>query len=141
MLVFQRRRSIVFLMTTLALLLIVIAANYSLAGRQEAEQASVQRSLEVELRLARVLSLLQDAETGQRGYLLTHRETYLEPYSAALPAIDGEIAALRKLVNENERGTATLDALAADAHAKFGELGETIALARARSAGSRARAR
>ncbi len=129
--VFQRKRSIVFLMTTLALLLGVIAANYAFVGRQEAEQASVQRSLEVQLRLGRVLSMLQDAETGQRGYLLTHRETYLEPYSAALPAIDSEIGALRRIMNGSEREAPTLDALAADAHAKVSELGETIALARA----------
>ncbi len=99
--VFQRRRSVIFLIATLALLLIVIAANLFLAGREEAEQASVQRSLEIQLRLSQVLSLLQDAETGQRGYLLTHREAYLEPYNSALPAIDGEIAALRRIMNEN----------------------------------------
>ena len=104
--VFQRKRSIVFLMTTLALLLGVIAANYAFVGRQEAEQASVQRSLEVQLRLGRVLSMLQDAETGQRGYLLTHRETYLEPYSAALPAIDSEIGALRRIMNGSGREAA-----------------------------------
>jgi signal transduction histidine kinase/ActR/RegA family two-component response regulator len=128
--VFQRRRSIVFLIATLALLLAVIAANYASVGRQDAEQDSAQRSLEVQLRLARVLSLLQDAETGQRGYLLTHKEAYLRPYSAALPAIDGEIAALRKVMHVSQRETPALDSLVADAHAKLGELGETIALAR-----------
>ena len=139
--VFQRKRSIVFLIATLALLLSVIAANYAFVGRQEAEQASVQRSLAVQLRLGRVLSLLQDAETGQRGYLLTHRETYLEPYSAALPAIDSEIEALRQIMNGDGREAPTLDALAADAHAKVSELGETIALARAGPAGRGAGAR
>ena len=129
--VFQRKRSIVFLITTLALLLSAIAANYAYVGRQEAEQASVQRSLAVQLRLGRVLSLLQDAETGQRGYLLTRRETYLEPHSAALPAIDSEIEALRQIMNGDQREAPTLDSLAADAHAKIGELGETIALVRA----------
>ena len=101
--IFQRKRSIVFLIATLALLLSVIAANFFLTGREEAEQASVQRSLEIQLRLSQVLSLLQDAETGQRGYLLTHREAYLEPYNAALPAIDREISALRQIVYENGR--------------------------------------
>ena len=128
--VFLRKRSIVLLIATLALLLSVITANLFFVGRQEAEQASVQRSLEVQLRLSRVLSSLQDAETGQRGYLMTHRESYLEPYNAALPAIDSQIAALRQIMNENWRET-PLDALEADARAKLGELGETINLARA----------
>ena len=98
------------------LLLSVIAANFSFVGRQEAEQASVQRSLEVQLRLSRVLSLLQDAETGQRGFLLTHSEAYLEPYSAALPAIDSEIEALRQFVDENN----PLSALCAASTAAMG---------------------
>ena len=34
--------------------------------------------------LTRVLSLVQSAETGQRGYLLTGRELYLDPYQMAL---------------------------------------------------------
>ena len=129
--VFQRKRSIVFLITILALLLIAIGANYAFVGRQEAEQACVQRSLEVQLRLSRVLTLLQDAETGQRGYLLTHRETYLGPYNDALPAVDGDLEALRKILSGDEREASALEALTADAHAKLGELGETIALARA----------
>jgi CHASE3 domain sensor protein len=29
---------------------------------------------------------LQDAETGQRGYIITGRENYLEPYNAGLKA-------------------------------------------------------
>jgi signal transduction histidine kinase/ActR/RegA family two-component response regulator len=128
--VFLRKRSIVLLVATLALLLSVIAANLFFVGRQESEQVSVQRSLEVQLRLSRVLSLLQSAETGQRGYLLTHRESYLEPYRAALPAIDSQIAALRQIMNENGRET-PLDALEADTRAKLSELGETITLARA----------
>ena len=57
--VFLRKRSVVLLVATLALLLSAIAANLFFVGRQEAEQASVQRWLEVQLRLSRVLSLLQ----------------------------------------------------------------------------------
>ena len=128
--VFQRKRSIVFLVATLALLLTVIATNFLLMGRREAEQAAVQRSLEVQLRLSQVLSLVQDAETGQRGYLLTHSETYLAPYKAALPAVDNEIAALSNVMNANGRQPPLLDALAADTKAKLDELGETINLAR-----------
>ena len=37
----------------------------------------------VTIRLQRVFSMLQDAETGQRGYLLTGQDRYLRPYEAA----------------------------------------------------------
>ena len=35
------------------------------------------------IQLTGVLSSLQDAESGQRGYLITGEERYLEPYQAA----------------------------------------------------------
>ena len=35
---------------------------------------------------------LSDAETGQRGYLLTGDETYLEPYRAAIKTVDQTVA-------------------------------------------------
>ncbi len=127
---FLRRRSIMFLATTLALLLGVIAVSFFFVAQLEAEQARVQRSLEVQLRLTRVLSLLQDAETGQRGYLLTGKESYLEPYRAAVPAVDGEIAALRQIMSDSDRETGPLGAMSADAQAKLAELRETIDLAR-----------
>src|ERR1700754_1462306 len=38
-----------------------------------------------------LLSDLQDAETGQRGFLLTGNEKYLEPYDAALVSIPHEL--------------------------------------------------
>ncbi len=47
---------------------------------------------ERELETVRMLSLLQDTEIGQRGFLLTGEERYLAPYSAAL----SEIAQLRE---------------------------------------------
>ena len=37
--------------------------------------------------LADLLSELKDAETGQRGYVITGDESYLEPYKSALTAI------------------------------------------------------
>ena len=42
------------------------------------------RSKELELSLERLLSSMRDAETGQRGYLLTGSDAYLFPYDAAL---------------------------------------------------------
>jgi PAS domain S-box-containing protein len=46
--------------------------------------AAVLRAKEIELDFERLLSALRDVETGQRGYLLTNAETYLQPYEAAV---------------------------------------------------------
>ncbi len=68
------------------------------------------------VRLERVLSSLKDLETGQRGFLLTGEESYLEPYQGALQrlgpdlqALDGldlDTAQLRQLVSEREDAAA-----------------------------------
>ena len=41
--------------------------------------------------LDETVGLLSDAETGQRGYLLTGDEAYLEPYHTAIKSIDQTI--------------------------------------------------
>ncbi len=56
--------------------------------------ATVDRDTETVIRLERALSTLKDIETGQRGFLLTGQEDYLEPYNAALGAIEGQLASL-----------------------------------------------
>jgi len=66
----------------------------------------VSHTNEVLARLEAVLSTLKDAETGQRGYLLTGEATYLEPYREAVDRLPGQIAALRQLTLDNPPQTA-----------------------------------
>jgi PAS domain S-box-containing protein len=66
----------------------------------------VSHTNEVLTRLEAVLSTLKDAETGQRGYLLTGEATYLEPYREAVDRLPGQIAALRQLTLDNPPQTA-----------------------------------
>jgi methyl-accepting chemotaxis protein len=49
-----------------------------------------------------ILSLLKDAETGQRGFLLTRQERYLEPYKEAQSKIPKRIKDLRELTADNK---------------------------------------
>ncbi|HJR03238.1 MAG TPA: CHASE3 domain-containing protein [Methylomirabilota bacterium] len=67
--------------------------------------------------LERVVSTLKDAETGQRGYLLTGERVYLEPYEQALARIPGRFEQLRQLTIDNPPQTAhvlKLEQLAAE---------------------------
>jgi PAS domain S-box-containing protein len=48
-----------------------------------------------------LLSLMKDAETGQRGYLLTGNEAYLEPYKIALANLDGRLQEFESLIVNN----------------------------------------
>ena len=52
-----------------------------------------------------VLKDLTDMETGQRGYLLTSDQSYLQPYTAAKDRIETDLATLRvKLARRTEGG-------------------------------------
>jgi len=53
---------------------------------------------ETQAALSQVLVLITEAETGQRGYLLTGDEAYLKPYRAAVPQIERELEHLRDLL-------------------------------------------
>ncbi|TDQ11924.1 CHASE3 domain-containing protein [Pedobacter metabolipauper] len=46
-------------------------------------QQWVDHTAEVKLGLDKLVSRMKDAETGQRGYLLSNEETFLEPYTGA----------------------------------------------------------
>src|ERR1700678_2919504 len=47
------------------------------------------------------LTTIEDAETGQRGFLLTGNETYLAPYTAAKSEIADRLARLAELTKED----------------------------------------
>jgi signal transduction histidine kinase len=97
-------------------------------------QATLRAGLEINdatrtaLQLEVLLSTLKDAETGQRGYLLTGDEDYLPPYRAARARLPGELAALE--VGPLEGRSAGQAHLRTLAEAKMAELAETIALRR-----------
>jgi methyl-accepting chemotaxis protein len=80
--------------------------------------------------LAEVLSALKDGETGQRGFLLTGEERYLEPYSNAVKVLDGYIQDLRQLTADNQNQQKRLTTLQSLVSTKLTELAETIALRR-----------
>jgi signal transduction histidine kinase len=72
--------------------------------------------------------LLLDAETGQRGYLLTGDPAYLQPYNQALVKMEGSLNSLRALVMANARLTAEFSALSRAISRKLAELELTITL-------------
>lgn len=70
----------------------VLAYNSWNGYRRTSAQARATR--EVVERTVALLSSLKDAETGQRGFLLTGEDRYLEPYRQALTEISPELEAL-----------------------------------------------
>jgi CheY-like chemotaxis protein/signal transduction histidine kinase/CHASE3 domain sensor protein len=78
-----------------------------------------------------LLSQIQDAETGQRGYLLTGEEPYLAPYTAALRAIPAQMDDIGQRTSVNAGQDDALAELRQRVDAKLAELAQTIELQRA----------
>ncbi|MBD2036438.1 response regulator [Leptolyngbya sp. FACHB-321] len=63
----------------------------------------VKHTQEVRLNAEQALRRLVEAETGVRGYDLTHKEEYLQPYTQAQFLIPGTLADLAQLVSDNPK--------------------------------------
>jgi len=104
-----------------ALLVVALVADAVLSLHNIREVATsvqwVSHTNEVLTRLETVLSTLKDAETGQRGYLLTGEPAYLEPYRDAVDRLPRQIADLRQVTLDNPAQTVRvlrLDQLASE---------------------------
>ena len=114
-----------------ALTLAVIAVvSYRNAYGLIDNDAWVAHSHQVRIEFADLLSDLKDAETGQRGYLLTGQDSYLEPYNTALTVIHSTYDDLRKQVADNPSQLRRLAALSPVIDSKQAELKQTIDLRR-----------
>jgi CHASE3 domain sensor protein len=121
--------TLVGLIVAIIAIALIAFVTWQALRTREAAAASVSNTLEIIQQLESVLSSLIDAETGQRGYMLTGEERYLEPFSEARANLPNEIAKLQTLMERSaSRGTAeTIEELTRQ---KIDELGQTIALRR-----------
>ena len=78
-----------------------------------------------------LLSALKDAETGQRGYLLTGDTAYLQPYLAVRGRVTGDLDTLRKLTKISA-ASQHLNTATPLIYAKMAELAHLIELRQAR---------
>src|SRR5260370_5342696 len=92
-----QRRLLLILTVGLFLTLSVVAYTCRAALGYDRLNDQVQRNHEVKEELSALLRLVVDAETGQRGYLITDDPVYLEPYQEATSQIDARLARLDSL--------------------------------------------
>ena len=117
----------------LAILLVAANITLSVVAYQNTVKLVASRDDAMELRKALkaadgILQLLSDAETGQRGYILTGEERYLEPYNVAVVSIPTKLTQLAS--THPPIAAQHLVSLNALINARIGELNETIALRR-----------
>ena len=103
---------------------------YSNIQTLRSDTAQVVHTHEVITELGALLSAVQDAETGQRGFLLTGDARYLEPYQDALSRAGAGLDTIAGLTQDNARQRTNLRRLQPRVEAKFAELQQTIDLRR-----------
>lgn len=108
----------------------VLAAVVSYANTQNMRKnaADVAGTHDIILILHRTLSSLKDAETGQRGYIITGRPEYLGPYELATKETVELLTTLDGLLKEAELSDEPMQSLRAQVQLKFKELQASIAL-------------
>ena len=112
-------------------LLLIAAAMFTMRSLAtvSAGNAWLVHTQRVRLELGRVLQLLTDIETAERGYVVSRDGQFLEPYEAALPVLPAELSRLKELVADNPAQLSALARLEPLAQERAALARQAIALA------------
>src|SRR5882757_3960955 len=124
----QKRLIHIGFVAAASLLLLVGWDSYRDTLRVAEAAAARKHSFEVGGLLSDTTARLVDAETGQRGFLLTGDDAYLEPYHAAIKNVDRLLAELKISVADNPNQLKRLPELEQLIDKKLAELQRTIDL-------------
>jgi two-component system, NarL family, sensor kinase len=96
-----QQRLLLILTVGLLLTLGIVAYTCRAALGYDRLNAQIQQTHQVKEELSAVQGLVVDAETGQRGYLITDDPIYLEPYKQASSQIENHLTRLEELIKNN----------------------------------------
>jgi signal transduction histidine kinase/CHASE3 domain sensor protein len=115
-----------------AILVVLIGAlTYERARNVVADVSEVERSRDVLEASGSLLTRAIDAETGQRAFLLTGDETFLEPYTGARADISRALSTLRQLVRDDRAQMSSVSTVEHLVNSRFALLDSSIVRRRA----------
>ena len=124
-------RSIIALLALAILLLLAVnAATFVMIQRTTAYNDTVDHSQQVRLAAKDVLSLLADAETGQRGFMLTARPEYLRVHDRAVAELPDVLTRLDGLIGDDAELHPRLTRVQSLYKQRMALMDDTIALTR-----------
>jgi len=118
--------SVAGLVVGIAFFIISAASAYLNIASMRASDAQIRQTHLVLTTIDDLLIAAQDAETGQRGFLLTGRGGYLEPYNEGVAAVRDKLDMLERLTSGNVVQSQHLVLLRGNVDTKLRELAETI---------------
>jgi PAS domain S-box-containing protein len=119
----------VFLTVAIVLIVSVCCAHMMGNAALRANRAVTAQQSVID-HLNQTLATLSDAETGQRGFLLSGEDRYLDPYNAAVSRIRGELRSLDDLAETEDLSAANVSRFKELTGAKLAELEHTIGIRR-----------
>jgi len=120
------RATVAAILVGMAALIAIVAVNYWLVERTRTNSETLTRSRAIRSAITNLRNLVIDAETGQRGFLLTDDGDYLAPYRDAQRRIPETISNLKAALRDDPQGVQELDRLTVLLTAKLAELKLTI---------------
>ena len=124
-----RKLTLAIALGPLALIIIGIVSHSSTTRLIETRGIQV-HTYEVRASIQRLIARLSDAETGQRGYVLTGDPRYLAPYRDAITSVGKDVDTFARLTADNVHQQDRVKALRPLVAQKLGELANTIRLRR-----------
>jgi two-component sensor histidine kinase/CHASE3 domain sensor protein len=125
-----RLRSAASTITAIAVVGIAILLAVWINARARDAASEVSHSIEIRERAERFLGHMRDAETGQRGYLLSGDPAYLGPFTSGRAAAMPELDALERLASDDPEQRRRIVEARDEARGKLQELDATVAMAR-----------
>ncbi len=116
------------IVVSMLLVLAAAAAALFLVRTIDSQLADIANTYEVRRQARELMVAVVDAETGQRGYLLTRDPRYLEPYNRAVASVDNTYAGLMALLDASPSQQLRLNDLEPSLAAKRAEMAQTIEL-------------
>jgi signal transduction histidine kinase/ActR/RegA family two-component response regulator len=112
----------------LSVILAVITISYKNSNKIIDSTDIIIHTHQVLRDLSKIKIELIDLETGQRGFIITGEQKYLEPYNKSFAVVQDNISHLRKLTSDNKSQTKRIDLINELVNLNLKELNKTILL-------------
>ncbi len=109
---------------SLLVLIVSSVASYISIKKQIDNRKQVVRTQQLIQSVNHILIDLQNAETGQRGFYLTNKEAFLEPYLRSRVSLPESFKEARELIPRKSKQAEVLDSLSSLVETRLGILGK-----------------
>lgn len=119
-------RSILVISLFVLIFIFSISYKHTIALRESTEL--LVHSYKIQIKLEQLLSCLKDAETGQRGYIISKDTVFLQPYNSARQQVNERYLQLKSLIVNNPKQQNNLDSLVVLINLRFALLARSLEL-------------